>query len=257
MAPLRRRQRTSLTDRSVEEIEADAVTASPRIATMGQMLAAPNWVNVRRSSYISPKIDTWFRASDNRQNDLPHHRSALRSDNLATVRMPWSRAMLDSRNSLIPRFQHSNSWNTFRPITSASHALSDGAPATVRNVSPSQYRSTVTNVSGGNNDWRSVTPWQTESEKPRRLSPLVASAESLPNLNQGSVAVSATLQNGTPSTGLSRDSGRSVKSILHIDGAALGRWTLDHMTRTLSKPSMGLTCVDPRAAAPRSRVAPF
>jgi hypothetical protein len=257
MAPLRRRQRTSLTEGSVEEIEADAVTASLRIATMGQMLAAPNWVNVRRSNHISPKIDTWFRANDNRQNDLPHHRSALRSDNLATVRMPLSRVMLDSRKSFIPRFQRSNSWNTSGLIARASHALSDGAPAAVRSVSPPQYRSTVTNVSGVNNDWRSVVPWKTESEKPRRLSPLVASAESLPNLDQGNVALSATLQNGTPSTGLSRDAGRPVKSILHIDGAALGRWTLDHMTRTLSKPSMGLTCVDPRAAAPRSRVAPF
>lgn len=44
---------------------------------------------------------------------------------------------------------------------------------------------------------------------------------------------------------------------LHIDGAALGRWTVQHLERTLGKPSAGMTGVDPRATIPRSRVAPF
>ena len=44
---------------------------------------------------------------------------------------------------------------------------------------------------------------------------------------------------------------------LHIDGATLGRWTIQHLERTLGKPSAGMTGVDPRATIPRSRVAPF
>ena len=44
---------------------------------------------------------------------------------------------------------------------------------------------------------------------------------------------------------------------LHIDGAALGRWTVQHLERTLGRPSTGMTGVDPRATLPRSRVAPF
>ncbi len=50
---------------------------------------------------------------------------------------------------------------------------------------------------------------------------------------------------------------RSTVSTLHIDGSALGRWTVQHLERALSKPSTGMTGVDPRAALPRSRVAPF
>jgi hypothetical protein len=44
---------------------------------------------------------------------------------------------------------------------------------------------------------------------------------------------------------------------LHLDGASLGRWTVDHLQRTLSKPASGMTGVDPRAVVPRSRVSPF
>ena len=44
---------------------------------------------------------------------------------------------------------------------------------------------------------------------------------------------------------------------LHIDGAALGRWTVEHLARTLSKPSASMTGIDPRAGTPRSRVTPF
>ena len=45
--------------------------------------------------------------------------------------------------------------------------------------------------------------------------------------------------------------------MLHIDGTALGRWTVQHLVRTLGRPSTGMTGVDPRATLPRSRVAPF
>jgi hypothetical protein len=46
-------------------------------------------------------------------------------------------------------------------------------------------------------------------------------------------------------------------STLHIDGAALGRWTIQHLARALGKPAAGMTGVDPRANIPRNRVQPF
>ncbi len=46
-------------------------------------------------------------------------------------------------------------------------------------------------------------------------------------------------------------------STLHLDGAALGRWAIQHLERALGKPATGMTGVDPRASTPRSRVAPF
>jgi hypothetical protein len=46
-------------------------------------------------------------------------------------------------------------------------------------------------------------------------------------------------------------------STLHLDGAALGRWTIDHLGHVLGKPSTGMTGVDPRASIPRSRISPF
>ena len=50
---------------------------------------------------------------------------------------------------------------------------------------------------------------------------------------------------------------QSGASTLHIDGAALGRWALQHLERTLGRPANGMTGVDPRAITPRTRVAPF
>ncbi len=44
---------------------------------------------------------------------------------------------------------------------------------------------------------------------------------------------------------------------LHLDGAALGRWAVDHLGRVLAKPAKGMTGVDPRATIPCSRVSPF
>ncbi len=46
-------------------------------------------------------------------------------------------------------------------------------------------------------------------------------------------------------------------STLHIDGAALGRWAIQHLERALAKPAAGMTGVDPRATVPRTRVSPF
>jgi hypothetical protein len=50
---------------------------------------------------------------------------------------------------------------------------------------------------------------------------------------------------------------RSSVSTIHLDGSALGRWTVQYLERALGKPATGMTGVDPRATPPRSRVAPF
>jgi hypothetical protein len=50
---------------------------------------------------------------------------------------------------------------------------------------------------------------------------------------------------------------RSAVSTIHLDGSALGRWTVQHLERALGKPATGMTGVDPRATPPRSRVEPF
>jgi hypothetical protein len=50
---------------------------------------------------------------------------------------------------------------------------------------------------------------------------------------------------------------RNRTGTLHIDGNALGRWMVEHFARTLARPASGMTGIDPRANAPRGRVAPF
>jgi len=56
----------------------------------------------------------------------------------------------------------------------------------------------------------------------------------------------------------SRHQGNRASSVtLHLDGSALGRWAVDHLERILSKPTAGMTGVDPRASSPRGRVSPF
>jgi hypothetical protein len=46
-------------------------------------------------------------------------------------------------------------------------------------------------------------------------------------------------------------------STVHLDGATLGQWTIQHLERALAKPTSGMTGVDPRASLPRGRVSPF
>ena len=50
---------------------------------------------------------------------------------------------------------------------------------------------------------------------------------------------------------------KAFASTLHLDGTSLGRWAVQHLERVLSKPSSGITGIDPRATIPRSQVAPF
>ncbi len=52
-----------------------------------------------------------------------------------------------------------------------------------------------------------------------------------------------------------QDNGRT--STVHLDGAALGQWTIRHLERALARPASGMTGVDPRASPPRGRVSPF
>ena len=47
------------------------------------------------------------------------------------------------------------------------------------------------------------------------------------------------------------------RATLHIDGHALGRWTVQHLEKVLGRPSAGMTGVDPRAITPRTRISPF
>jgi hypothetical protein len=69
---------------------------------------------------------------------------------------------------------------------------------------------------------------------------------------------------GTRSAGTRPDPGRDVQrqtnrstSTVHLDGATLGQWTIQHLERVLAKPAAGMTGVDPRASLPRGRVSPF
>jgi hypothetical protein len=59
----------------------------------------------------------------------------------------------------------------------------------------------------------------------------------------------------------SLDEGRTPHSarasVLHIDGAVLARWTVQHLERALGGPTSGMTGIDPRAGLPRNRVSPF
>lgn len=52
-------------------------------------------------------------------------------------------------------------------------------------------------------------------------------------------------------------SSKRAVSTLHIDGAALGKWALQHLERSLGRPNVGITGIDPRASVPRGRVSPF
>jgi hypothetical protein len=56
--------------------------------------------------------------------------------------------------------------------------------------------------------------------------------------------------------GLHRQNIRSASTV-HLDGATLGQWAIQHLERALAKPSAGMTGVDPRASLPRGRVSPF
>ena len=50
---------------------------------------------------------------------------------------------------------------------------------------------------------------------------------------------------------------RSPGRTLTLDGVALGRFTVQHLERALSKVPNGMTSIDPRASNPRGHVSPF
>lgn len=45
--------------------------------------------------------------------------------------------------------------------------------------------------------------------------------------------------------------------VIHLDSTSLGRWTVEHLARNLSRQPTGMTGIDPRISAPRSRLSPF
>ncbi len=95
----------------------------------------------------------------------------------------------------------------------------------------------------------------TDHSFPRQVS-MLAGEESLSS-SSATNDQGAFFQGGDATAASEGQRGKAAVSTLHIDGSALGRWTVQHLERALNKPTTGMTGVDPRAAAPRSRVAPF
>jgi hypothetical protein len=62
---------------------------------------------------------------------------------------------------------------------------------------------------------------------------------------------------GYPSEGATESRKAAQTATIHIDGSVLGRWTTQHLERVLGRPATGMTGVDPRSSAPRSRISPF
>lgn len=87
----------------------------------------------------------------------------------------------------------------------------------------------------------------------RRLS----TADDRPNLYSGRGKQTTTSTSGRSYGGVDDFHSASGVTTIHIDGNALGRWTIEHLTRALARPSAGTTSIDPRSVVPRSRVAPF
>jgi hypothetical protein len=82
------------------------------------------------------------------------------------------------------------------------------------------------------------------SSKPRHSDLTDSGQRSLPTTNRQA-----------PSDMLS--GGQLIGATLHLDGAALGRWAIQHIERALARPSNGMTGVDPRATMPRGHISPF
>lgn len=87
--------------------------------------------------------------------------------------------------------------------------------------------------------------------------PAVVNAHSTFNDGFSEQPVSEAPDLDAPAQGAQQPKQPPSASTLHIDGAALGRWTVQHLARTLGKPTTGMTGVDPRAVMPRSRIQPF
>ena len=68
---------------------------------------------------------------------------------------------------------------------------------------------------------------------------------------------------GTKTNSTSKEPGQSKglsgskSGVIHLDSTSLGRWTVEHLAWTLSRESTGMTGIDPRISAPRSRLSPF
>jgi hypothetical protein len=120
---------------------------------------------------------------------------------------------------------------------------------------------------GGSSDTQGLTTPTTETssrQTMRRDYPRMSSIN-LPPANARQTANKSFIDSaeaeppepGESEQGAPRQHRSPSASTLHIDGAALGRWTIEHLARTLGKPTTGMTGVDPRLTLPRSRVQPF
>jgi len=58
-------------------------------------------------------------------------------------------------------------------------------------------------------------------------------------------------------SGLSGGTSGPRSGTIHLDSTSLGRWTVEHLAWTLSREPTGMTGIDPRISAPRSRLSPF
>jgi hypothetical protein len=187
-----------------------------------------------------------------------------------------------STSDVLPRWAMSNLNTTAKPGRSF-ETYPERRPAIGQEFSASGERSPLIGGSGDpifkSKDLAPLAPIGTSSPEQRFQAsevspdPLATTTDSgeisrrdpsLPRSEQPIFSQSSTAQyqpppadqDGTAESNQPKRS-RPTISTLHIDGSALGRWTVQHLERTLGKPAMGMTGVDPRASIPRSRVAPF
>jgi len=80
-----------------------------------------------------------------------------------------------------------------------------------------------------------------------------------PGTEAGWKNTTAEIEADPTSKGLDQSNGKpsSRSGVIHLDSASLGRWTVEHLAWTLSRESTGMTGIDPRISAPRSRLSPF
>jgi hypothetical protein len=71
------------------------------------------------------------------------------------------------------------------------------------------------------------------------------------------VAAEAAMDPSSKQPGQANGKPGSRSGVIHLDSTSLGRWTVEHLAQTLSRQSTGMTGIDPRISAPRSRLSPF
>lgn len=154
------------------------------------------------------------------------------------------------------------SFDTYRPMTSWIRRLSSNKRIALprRETSPP---STSLGPTKAVSDLRQVESRQMETRLPRSEaswtdisfapSPIYNEHEALPFKIESLPPAASDTMNKEGGT----QSNKAPVVTLHLDGASLGRWAVDHLGRVLSRPAAGMTGVDPRIGIPKSRVSPF